>query len=81
MDDVVARFEISATMVQSMVSELAETKVRLTQIINGIYGEEGRQTIAEGINDILEQVVVLANTKHNNQYLFGGSATDSAPYV
>lgn len=81
LDDVIARFEMSTTMVQSMVSELAETKIRLTQIINGIYGEEGRQRIAEGINDILEQVVVLANTKHNNQYLFGGSDTDSAPYA
>lgn len=78
---VVGRLEISSSIIGDMVSELTEAKTRLTQISNGIYGEEGQQRAAEGINDILEQIVLLANTKHNNQYLFGGSDTDSAPYV
>jgi len=81
MSDFVGALEISSTIVGNMVSEFSEAKTRLTQIINGIYGEEGRQRIAEGINDILEQIVLLANTEHNGQYLFGGSDTDSAPYV
>ena len=34
-----------------------------------------------GINDLLEHVVSLANTKHMEQYLFGGSNTSSAPYL
>jgi flagellar hook-associated protein 3 FlgL len=79
--DTLAKFEISAAMIQNVLSEFAEAKTFLTQITNGIYDEEGQKRVAEGINDILEQVVLLANTKHNNQYLFGGSNTHSAPYV
>jgi flagellar hook-associated protein 3 FlgL len=58
-----------------------ETKTRLTQIINGIYNEDGRRILAQGVNDTLEQVVLLANTERLDQYLFGGSNTTSAPYV
>ncbi len=60
---------------------LAETKTRLTQITSGTYTEDGRQRVADGINDILEEMVSLANTKHTNQYLFGGSNTTSPPYI
>ncbi len=55
--------------------------MRLTQVIGGIYNEETRKRAAEGINDLLEQVVSLANTKHMGQYLFGGNNTTSAPYL
>jgi len=74
-------FQITSTIIQDMASRLVDVKTRLTQITGGIYGETGRQRIAEGINEILEQIVSLANTKHANQYLFGGSNTTSAPYV
>ncbi|HUT30664.1 MAG TPA: flagellar hook-associated protein FlgL [Sedimentisphaerales bacterium] len=79
--DLIGAFEISSTIIGNMVSGLAEAKTSLTQIINGIYGEDGRERIAEGINSILEQMALLANTEHNNQYLFGGSNTTSAPYL
>jgi flagellar hook-associated protein 3 FlgL len=36
---------------------------------------------AEGIDDILEQVVSLANTKHMGQYIFGGGDLSSVPYL
>ncbi|MHC4334500.1 MAG: flagellar hook-associated protein FlgL [Planctomycetota bacterium] len=81
LSDFVGALGISSTIIGNMVAEFADTKTRLTQIINGIYGEEGRQRIAEGMNDILEQIVRLANTKHNGQYIFGGSDTHSPPYV
>lgn len=79
--EVVSTLEITSTVVEDMIAKLAETKTRLTQIGGGIQGEEGRQRIADGINDILEQVVSLANTEHATQYLFGGGNTTSAPYV
>lgn len=72
--------EISLTVVAEMISALADAKVAVSQITNGIYGEDGRATAAEGINDTLEQMVSLANTRHLNEYLFGGGNTGSAPY-
>jgi flagellin-like hook-associated protein FlgL len=58
-----------------------ETKTRLTQITNGIYNQDGRRMLAEGINDTLEHVVLLANTERLDQYMFGGGNTTSAPYI
>jgi flagellar hook-associated protein 3 FlgL len=73
--------EISLTVIEDMTSALAGTKTSLTQINSGLQGEQGRQRIAEGINDTLEQMVSFANAKHADQYLFGGGNTGSAPYV
>jgi len=81
LSDVVGTLELSSTIIEEIQSSLTETKVRLTQVIGGIYHKETRERLAEGINDILEQVVSLANTKHKGQYLFGGSNTTSQPYL
>jgi len=81
LSEAVGTLELSSTIIQEIGSSLTETKVRLTQVIGGIYNEETRERVAEGINDILEQVVSLANTKNMGQYLFGGSNTTSAPYL
>jgi len=72
--------EISLTIIDEMVSTLADAKVDISQIMSGIYGEDQREAAAEGINDALEQMVSLANTQHLNEYLFGGGSTGSAPY-
>jgi len=79
--EAVGTLDLSFTVIQGIQSAIVETKVRLTQIMGGIYNEENREQLAEGINDTLEQVVSLANTKHMGQYLFGGSNTTSAPYL
>jgi flagellar hook-associated protein 3 FlgL len=72
--------EISTVIIGDMTSTISDTKVLLTQIMSGTYDEAGRQRVAEQINDTLEQMVSLANTKHLGQYIFGGSNTDSLPY-
>jgi len=77
----ISTLELSSTVVGDIMSAIVEAKTRLTQIAGGIYDEQQRQIVAQGINDLLEQIVSLANTKHMNTYLFGGSNTTSAPYV
>jgi flagellar hook-associated protein 3 FlgL len=81
LSEMVQTLEISSTIIGSQVSEFTEARTRLTQIASSTYGEQNRENIADGINDILEQVVSLANTEHAGQYLFGGSDSTSAPYV
>lgn len=81
LSEVVSTLGISSTVIENMIPTFAEVKTRLSQILSGIYDEEGRKRTAEGINDILEQLVSLANTKHMGQYLFGGGDTASAPYA
>ena len=79
--EVLDRLEITSTILQEMVSGLVEAKKSLTQIASGIYNQESRDRIAQAINDTLEQMVSLANTKHANQHLFGGSKAASAAYI
>jgi len=81
LSEIVSLLDLSSTVIEEIASALTETRVRLTQIAGGIYSEDARQRTAEGINDILEQAVSLANTKHMGQYLFGGGDTTSAPYL
>jgi flagellar hook-associated protein 3 FlgL len=84
--DVMNMQETASTVLDDMSTTFAGTKVSLTQILSGTYGEgEGgansRERVSSQINDILEQMVSSANTKYANHYLFGGSNTSSAPYV
>ena len=81
LSEVTDTLEISLTVIGDMTSAFLKVKRDLTQIASGIYGQDARERAAEEVNEILEQIVFLANSKHMNQYLFGGSDTASAPYV
>ena len=72
---------VSSSVLQQITSALNQAKTSVTQVTSGTYDDESRQRTAEAIDNTLEQLVQLANTKHNGQYLFGGSDTDSAPFV
>jgi flagellar hook-associated protein 3 FlgL len=78
--ELTGNLEISSTVVADMASQLADTRTLLTQIVGGIYDENGQRRIADKLDNTLEQLVSLANTKQANQYLFGGDNTSSAPY-
>lgn len=73
--------EYSSTIVENMLSYYTQVQTRLTQVSSGIYDEESRKRTADEINDILEHMVLLANSQRMDQYLFGGGDTTSAPYV
>ncbi|HIJ52555.1 MAG TPA: flagellar hook-associated protein FlgL [Planctomycetes bacterium] len=84
LSDVISTVELSSNIIADMLSGLTGSqgvKTRLTQITSGTYSAEGRKNTAEGIDEQLEQMLMLANTKRIGQYLFGGSNTSSAPYV
>jgi len=81
LSEVTDTLEISLTVIGDMTSAFLKVKRDLTQITGGIYGQDARERAAEEVNEILEQIVFLANSRHMNRYLFGGSDTASAPYV
>jgi len=70
-----------SSVVQQMASVIGQVRVNISQITSGLYDQDSRNRTAEAINDSLEQLVQLANTKYNGQYLFGGADTGSAPYA
>jgi flagellar hook-associated protein 3 FlgL len=73
--------EYMSTIFQNITSTFTEVKARLTQVTSSVYNDEARKRVADGMNDLLEQVVSFANSKHANEYLFGGNKTESAPYA
>jgi flagellar hook-associated protein 3 FlgL len=79
--EVISTLEYSSTVVEEMISYFTQVQTRLTQITSGVYDEDSRKRTAEEINDILEHMVLLANTERMGQHLFGGGDTASAPYV
>ena len=71
--DLTGSLEISSTIITDMASQLADVRTLLTQIVSGIHDANGRQRIADKLDNTLEQLISLANTRHANQYLFGGN--------
>ncbi|MFC1781255.1 flagellar hook-associated protein FlgL [Planctomycetota bacterium] len=81
LEQVIAKLELSSTIIIEMSSALSEVRTQLTQIAGGIYNEDARERMAAAVNDVIEQIFSLVNTENIGQYLFGGGNTDSAPYM
>jgi flagellar hook-associated protein 3 FlgL len=78
--------QTASTAIENMSTPLAQARVNLTQIVSGTYGngatgQQSRSRMAESIDDTLERMVASANTQVLGQYIFGGSATNAAPYT
>jgi flagellar hook-associated protein 3 FlgL len=71
---------VVSNVLENMTSSISQVQTELTQISSGTYNQESRERLAGGINDVLEQMVSLANTKNGNQYVFSGGKT-TAPYT
>jgi flagellar hook-associated protein 3 FlgL len=72
---------LSDTILQNIKSSLSTVQITISQVSSGTYTESSRQRTAEQINEILEQILQLANTKQSGQYLYGGSNSSDAPYT
>ncbi len=64
-----------------MTKALAEVRNTLTTVSSGTYTTKQQRDMAGSINEWLEQIVLLVNNNDTDQYLFGGTDTDSAPYA
>jgi flagellar hook-associated protein 3 len=81
LSDVTSTLDFSTTIVQDMSSSLTQAQTLLTQVVSGTYSRDARERTANGINDILEQMLTLVNTKYMGQSIFGGSSTSTLPYL
>jgi len=79
--DMCNTLDTSSSTLQSMLSTINTAKVDITQVTSGVYTQTARDNAATAINDLLGQLVQLANTKYNGQYLFGGDNTSSKPFA
>lgn len=61
-------------------SGLERLRYLAVQASNGTYGETELESIAKEVDQILEDLLDLANTNVNDKYIFNGTATDTKPY-
>ena len=80
-DEMSGTLENTSTLLQQTASVITQAKVSVTQVTSDIYDDASRARMADTINNYLEQLVQIANTKYNGQYLFGGSSTSTQPYT
>jgi flagellar hook-associated protein 3 FlgL len=75
------QLQVTDSALGSVVSQLTEAISLATGANNGTLNASDRQSIANQIAGIRDEVVSLANTAYQGQYVFGGSQTTTAPFT
>ncbi|EAI4356573.1 flagellar hook-associated protein FlgL [Campylobacter upsaliensis] len=70
----------SMKALQDMVKLLENFKVKVTQAASDSNSQTSREAIAKELEKIKEQIVQLANTSINGQYLFVGAQLNHKPF-
>jgi flagellar hook-associated protein 3 FlgL len=70
--------ESAQTNVQNLVMNVKELCV---QMASGTTGASERSSAGETVQNLLEEIVALANTEVNGRYIFAGSNTESPAYT
>lgn len=72
---------VADTALSSVVEALTSAQSLGVEGANGTLNDQNRQAIAQQVQGIQQQVLDLANTSYNNQYLFSGTETTVQPYT
>jgi flagellar hook-associated protein 3 FlgL len=66
------------TQLSTLMTQVSQAAV---QGANGTEDASSRQALGQSVDAMLTQLVSLANTQSNGQYVFAGSATNTVPFV
>ena len=80
-DDIVDSLSICSTAIDAISNSLSEVERVMTQAVSGLLSESQQQLTAGEIDELLEEVVALANTQRMGKYIFAGSDTGSPAYT
>ena len=69
------------TALSSVSDMISKSKAVAVAMNNGTVDAAGRMAAAEEIRGYLMQIESIANTRVNDQYLFGGTKTDTIPFA
>ena len=81
LDEVISTLDLSASVIQSITGEFGRARASLTSTLSGTLNVELRQTLAADLDNILEEMVSLANTQRMGQSLFAGANSGQLPYT
>lgn len=78
---VLSTVQTADSALSAVVSSLTQAISLGTEGANGTNNVSDQQALAQQVQQILASVVSQANTQVNGVYLFGGTATSTAPYT
>ena len=70
----------SESALTSVDNILSDTKALCVQMASGTTGADQRSAAAETVQNNLEEIVSLANSDMDGNYIFSGSKTDTEPF-
>lgn len=74
--------DFNASILESMASQIQRVQELTIQAVSATMDQNGRNSIANEINGILESVMLQeANTSLRGRYIFSGTETDTRPFV
>jgi flagellar hook-associated protein 3 FlgL len=79
--DVLATVQTASSTLSSVVSSLTQAVSLGTEGANGTNSSANLAIMAQQVQSILKSVVSQANTSVGGSYLFGGTASSTAPYT
>ena len=74
------QLQVADSALGSVVSQLTQAVSLATSANNGTLNSSDLKSISNQIAGIRDEVVSLANTSYQGQYIFGGSQTATAPF-
>ncbi len=80
MEESISILELSSSVVQSIMNELGQARADMASTMSGTTSIQIRQSLAEQIDNALEQLVAFANTDRLGQYLFAGASAEEPAY-
>jgi len=82
LNDVVSTLDFSSSVIQDIDDQMIDALGYLTSVSSGGTNTEAtRHTLAQQLNNVLDQIVSLANWQISGHSLFAGAASDVDPYT
>jgi flagellar hook-associated protein 3 FlgL len=75
------QLQVADSALGGVVSQLTQAISLATSGSNGTMNSSNQQSISNQIAGIRDEVVSLANTSYQGQYIFGGSQTSTTPFA
>ncbi|HSY10687.1 MAG TPA: flagellar hook-associated protein FlgL, partial [Verrucomicrobiae bacterium] len=76
-----SELQTADSSLSSAVTALQRAITLGTEGANGTMSQQDRDTIAQEIDGVSQQVLSVANLSYNGHYVFGGTADSQPPYV
>jgi flagellar hook-associated protein 3 FlgL len=76
-----SQLQVTDSTLGSVVTELTSAISLATSANNGTMNSSNVKSVSDQISGILDEVLSLANTSYQGQYIFSGSDTSSTPFT